>query len=102
MVIFPICQESHWFLIIAVKPGLIQKPADPEERLTRGDPFLILLDSMGGYNEKAVSIIRQYLSCEWKAERGGTETFSAREMKLMKIDRNRIILLTASSSFYTT
>ena len=44
MVIFPICQESHWFLIIAVKPGLIQKPADPEERLTRGDPFLILLD----------------------------------------------------------
>ncbi|XP_023320677.1 sentrin-specific protease 6-like [Eurytemora carolleeae] len=84
MVIFPICQESHWFLIIAVKPGLIQKPDDPEERLTRGDPFLILLDSMGGYKEKAVSIIRQCLSCEWKAKRGGTETFSAREIKLMK------------------
>jgi hypothetical protein len=24
MVIFPICEHSHWFLIIAVKPGLIQ------------------------------------------------------------------------------
>ena len=24
VVIFPISQESHWFLIIAVKPGLIQ------------------------------------------------------------------------------
>ena len=24
MVIFPICQESDWFLMIAVKPGFIQ------------------------------------------------------------------------------
>ena len=24
MVIFPICLEAHWFLIVAVKPGLVK------------------------------------------------------------------------------
>jgi hypothetical protein len=37
-----------------------------EERRIRGEPFLILLDSMDGNKENAVTIIRQYLAAEWK------------------------------------
>jgi len=87
MVIFPICQDSHWYIIVAVKPGNIKKPADPEERVTKGEPFLILLDSMGGNQDTAVAVIRQYLAAEWKAKRGGSETFSGREMRLLKPEK---------------
>ena len=34
--------------------------------MTKGEPFLILLDSMGGNQDAAVAVIRQYLAAEWK------------------------------------
>jgi len=84
MVIFPICLEAHWFLIVAVKPGLVKEPRDPEDRITKGEPFLILLDSLGGTKPQAVKIIREYLTREWLAKKGGEESFSARNVKLFK------------------
>jgi len=87
MVIFPICVESHWLLIIAIKPGLINCPPKSEERTIKGEPFLILLDSMGGDNDKLVAKIRQYLTEEWKAKTGGKETFGKREVRLVKPEK---------------
>jgi hypothetical protein len=44
----------------------LQLPVGSEERKIRGEPFLILLDSMGGNKENAVTTIRQYLAAEWQ------------------------------------
>ena len=41
--------------------------------MTRGEPFLLLLDSMGGSKDRAVNVIRQYLACEWKVGGWGPE-----------------------------
>lgn len=83
MVIFPICENSHWFLIIAVKPGHIQLPVGSEERKIRGKPFLLLLDSMDGNRDEAVAIIRTYLAEEWKAKKGSQASFGKKMMRLV-------------------
>lgn len=87
MVIFPICVNAHWLLIIAIKPGLIKCPPKSEERTIKGEPFLILLDSMGGDNEELLDEIRQYLTEEWKVKTGGKETFGKREVRLVKPEK---------------
>jgi len=86
MVIFPICEEAHWYLIIAVKPGNIKNCVSElkDEKVVRGQPFFILLDSMGGGKDRSVSKIRSYLAAEWNAKTGGTEKFSKRQMRCLK------------------
>ena len=47
MVIFPICKSSHWFLVTAV--------------IGKDKIFLVVMDSLGGYNMEAVNIVKEYL-----------------------------------------
>jgi len=90
MVIIPICEHSHWYLVIAIRPGLITIPMGSEERHTKGEPFMIVLDSMGGNKTTAVSNIRHYLSAEWKAKMCGEEgdedeyEFTSKEMRTVR------------------
>eukprot|EP00092_Neocalanus_flemingeri_P033060 GFUD01035954.1.p1 GENE.GFUD01035954.1~~GFUD01035954.1.p1 ORF type:complete len:1471 (+),score=415.21 GFUD01035954.1:79-4491(+) len=90
MVIIPICEHSHWYLVIAIRPGLITIPLGSDDRQTKGEPFMIVLDSMGGNKSAAVTNIRHYLAAEWKAKMCGEEgdedeyEFSSKEMKTVR------------------
>ena len=76
MLIFPICEESHWYLVIVCNPGHVlsqSREKDFETKRsyqqkygeTRGyNPFIMVLDSLGGSHSTAISKIRQYLSFE--------------------------------------
>ena len=44
MIIIPICEHSHWYLVIVIKPGLIVNAPDSEARRVKGEPFFIVLD----------------------------------------------------------
>ena len=44
MIIIPICEHSHWYLVIVIKPGLIVHVPDSEARRLKGEPFFIVLD----------------------------------------------------------
>jgi len=90
MVIVPICEHSHWYLVVVIKPGLINSAVESEERTNNGEPFVIVLDSLGGTKTSAVTNIQQYLRCEWRkkkcAEEGDTEEFSfSSEMRTVRL-----------------
>ena len=42
-VVFPICEHSHWYLVIAIRPRLITLPVDSEERSIQVQPSLFCL-----------------------------------------------------------
>ena len=44
MIIVPICEDSHWFAVVVVKPGLVSRDLESEARRFQGEPFLIVLD----------------------------------------------------------
>lgn len=44
MIIIPICEHSHWYLVIVIKPGLIVNAPESEARRVKGEPFFIVLD----------------------------------------------------------
>jgi len=69
MVIVPICERSHWYLVVVIKPGLINIAVESEERTNNGEPFVIVLDSLGGTKTSAVTNIQQYLRCEWRKKK---------------------------------
>merc|ERR1712072_701443 len=81
MLIFPICEESHWYLVIVCNPGHVlsqSREKDFEAKRsyqqkygeTRGfNPFIMVLDSLGGSHSSAVSRIRSYLTFEYIAKR---------------------------------
>jgi sentrin-specific protease 7 len=73
MIIVPICEDNHWYLVILIKPGLIQHAVGSEERLTRGEPFFIVMDSMGDSKGTAAAVtnVKNYLAQEWKAKKVG-------------------------------
>ena len=62
LIIIPICEHSHWFLIVVVKPGLVSTLGNINNN---GEPLILVLDSMGGNKSTAVRYIREYLSEEW-------------------------------------
>jgi len=90
LLIIPICEHSHWYLLLVVKPGLITSPVRSEERAMLGEPFIIVLDSMGGTKDSAVRNIRQYLACEWTKKKCGGDSdteeysFSGAEMRTVR------------------
>ena len=64
----------------------LQLPVGSEDRVTKGEPFLIVLDSMGDSKTDAVSIIRDYLAAEWKAKMCGEKQFefSSKEIRTVR------------------
>jgi len=76
LLVFPICEESHWYLVIVCNPGHVlsqSREKDFETKRsyqqkygeTKGyNPFIMVLDSLGGNHSSAISKIRQYLSFE--------------------------------------
>ena len=85
LLIIPICEHAHWYLVIVVKPGLV---TTPEETNNNGEPLIILLDSLGGNKATAVKFIREYLAEEWAVkwsqEKGQTFKFSSDQMKVVR------------------
>ena len=53
LVLIPICQMSHWFIIVLVMPG-------------GEEPCMLVLDSMGGQQTTAADIIKEFLATERK------------------------------------
>ena len=65
-VIIPICEHSHWYLVIIIRPDLVNR--DLEVKQKEGEPLFLVLDSLGGGKSGAVENIRHYLEQEWLAK----------------------------------
>ena len=68
LVVIPICEDNHWYVLLICSPGCIDSPTD--ERLVRGDPYFIVMDSLGGYHTTALSAMRSYLRYEYLERKG--------------------------------
>lgn len=78
MLIIPICEESHWYLLLVVRAGMIFSPFNIKERKEKGEPFFIVLDSMKERQSTAVKNIRRYLAVEWNKKKcGGVKSSKA-------------------------
>jgi len=91
LVIVPICEHDHWYLVVIIRPGLIVNPVKSEERILKGEPFVLVLDSIGGTKSAAVTNIRHYLAqCEWRKKKCTGEEpskefdFTAAEMRTIR------------------
>ena len=90
LIIFPICEHSHWYLVMAVRPHLATLPLESEERESQGEPLFIVLDSLGGNKSAAVNNIRHYLAQEWILKEGSKQPdvecpdFSSKMMKTIR------------------
>jgi len=84
MIIIPICEHSHWYLVIVIKPGLVVNAPESEARRVKGEPFFIVLDSLGESKTTAVNNVRSYLELEWQAKKMvGEVDFSKRSMRTL-------------------
>jgi len=92
MLIIPICEESHWYLVIVCNPGHVLSQSrekdfekkrkyqkDVEETKGR-NPFIMVLDSLGGSHSTAVSKIRSYLMMEHLEKRKLPKNFGKDKM----------------------
>ena len=87
-IIFPICEGSHWFLIVAILPRLATLAPGSAGRRGGGEPQIMLLDSLNRPQADAVADIRSYLAMEWAARGGGgNHTFDSRVMKTHRPSR---------------
>ena len=87
-VIIPICEHSHWYLVIIINPG--QMVCDAESRQNGdGEPLFLVLDSLGGGKSGAVENIRHYLEQEWLAKHPelAQVSFSKKEMKTLRPEK---------------
>jgi len=73
LVIIPICELSHWYMVVLVRPGGEQ-------------PCMMVLDSLGGDNTRAVDIIKEYLKIEGRVKLGKTALMNREEMKVVRPD----------------
>ena len=98
LLVFPICTNSHWFLIVVVKPGLI---VCPDEKNNNGEPSIIVLDSLGGSQGTSVRLIREYLAEEWRTRMspsdGRTISFSEKQIKTL-VPKKVIIVIVVKVS----
>jgi len=86
ILVFPICEHNHWYLVIAIKPGMVQHAEGSEERTTHGEPLFLVLDSLGGNKSAAVTNIRKYLKVEWSQKMNEFDEvdFSSEQMKTVR------------------
>merc|ERR1712223_927529 len=92
MLIFPICEESHGNLVIVGNAGKVlsqSREKDFEAKRsyqqkygeTKGfNPFIMVLDSLGGSHSTAVSKIRQYLMFEYIEKMNIPKNFGKEKM----------------------
>ncbi len=73
----PSC-SNHWFLMVICNPGLVDVSKD--ERIIRGEPYLLVMDSLGGHHSAAFTAIRSYLKYEYLARRGKPVRFGKEQM----------------------
>ena len=71
LVLIPICEYSHWFMVVLVRPG--------EEQ-----PCMMVLDSLGGDNTRAVDIVKKYLEIEGREKLGEKALMNLKEMKVIR------------------
>ena len=84
LVIVPICQQSHWYLIIIIKPGQIIFDAESRQN---GEPLFLVLDSLESLSgKKSVKNLRLYVKQEWLAKNPGQPevSFSKKKMKTVR------------------
>ena len=92
MLIVPICEESHWYLVIVCNPGHVlsatrdrdfekKRSYQKEMGETKGrNPFIMVLDSLGGSHSTAVSKMRSYLTFEHLEKRKVPMNFGKEKM----------------------
>jgi len=84
--IFPICQEEHWFVVIVCHPGevidtdheeLIMTPEHNEDtRRPKPLPGIIVMDSLGMSKRTITKEIREFLDFEWRTRLTTIKDFS--------------------------
>eukprot|EP00096_Caligus_rogercresseyi_P013370 TRINITY_DN6027_c0_g1_i1.p1 TRINITY_DN6027_c0_g1~~TRINITY_DN6027_c0_g1_i1.p1 ORF type:complete len:296 (-),score=35.30 TRINITY_DN6027_c0_g1_i1:487-1374(-) len=79
LVIIPICQSHHWFMILICNPDCVG--LEEQEQKIKGEPFFVLLDSFGHRRPKEIDALRTYLRHEYLEKRKETFSFGASSMK---------------------
>ena len=89
MLLFPICEEDHWYLIIVCNPGIIDVQHQSTNGVSTGRklgkeiaPSILLFDSLGLTQPSAVSKIRSYLYYEYLERKGVGLSFGRDKMIL--------------------
>jgi len=88
MLIFPVCEDEHWYLIIVCNPGLVCKITYENMRDNRNvlnrkglTPNIIVLDSLGSSHKMSVEKIRSYMEYEHKERLHVPQFFSESKIK---------------------
>lgn len=86
--IFPVCQESHWFAIVVCYPNEVRdfnaqsKSPDSESSWNNKPvPGVIILDSLGANNPLASNEVRYFLDFEWRTRCTVIKDFFYHELK---------------------
>lgn len=64
-------------MLVICNPGSI---ASREDRIIRGEPYFLVMDSLGGYHVTAISAMRAYLKYEYLNRKGKPLSFSKEQM----------------------
>ena len=94
MLLFPICEEDHWYLIIVCNPGFIEKEekiSNEAKKSSNSDnsgptPCILMLDSLGLYQPRSVGKIRSYLYFEYLERKGKAISFGKDKLKLNNVN----------------
>ncbi|XP_059086226.1 uncharacterized protein LOC131882947 isoform X2 [Tigriopus californicus] len=78
LVIIPVCEENHWYLIIISNPGYIKLPK--EAQIIQGNPYFLVLDSLGGNHASDISKLRSYLGFEYLEKHQNRISFGREKM----------------------
>ena len=75
LIIVPICEQSHWYLVIVMNLG------QPDI----SGSSIVVLDSMGGTQPEAVRVVKSYLEQEMIAKTGKLVDLSGLRVEVLKV-----------------
>jgi len=81
MLIIPVCEDEHWYLIIVCNPGLVGKRTEDYQEKSLV-PSIMVLDSLGSSHKKSVERIRSYLTYEYFERFKLPQSFKDSDIKL--------------------
>lgn len=89
LLIFVACVANHWILYLVIQPGLVDMAMGSEERMEKGGPLIVVLDSLSSLrydHESELLNLRNYLMCQWneKKPQRPKYTFSQNEIKFIQ------------------